>query len=65
MHFGNMGVFVGFGMLLFWIVFIFVIIWLIKQIDKKGENSIDILKKRYARGEISKKQFDQVKKELC
>lgn len=29
-----------------------------------GENAIDILKKRYARGEITKEEFEAMKKDL-
>ena len=51
--------------LLFWIGIIVLIIWLIyKFIIKRevvSETPLEILKKRYAKGEITKKQFDDVK----
>lgn len=58
---------------IFWIVLIVLIIWLLvnqsnrnKQIYQppQPESAIDILKKRYAKGEITKEQFDQMKKDL-
>jgi len=53
---------------LFWIGIIVLVIWLIyKFIIQKGvvsETSISILKKRYAKGEISKKEYESMKKEL-
>jgi len=57
--------------LLFWILVILGIVvlvkWLIEK-DKKesqgGENALEILKKRYARGEIDKVEFEQKKKDL-
>ena len=59
------------GMLLFWIVIIGLIIWgvsvLIKQSQQKNEKSVspmDIVKMRYANGEISKKEFESMIKEL-
>jgi len=55
----------------FWLVFLIglisLIVWLIYKFTKKGEESetpINILQKRYARGEINKKQFEEMKKEL-
>lgn len=32
--------------------------------DIPGETPMDILKKRYARGEISKEEFDRIKSEI-
>ncbi|HZX44687.1 MAG TPA: SHOCT domain-containing protein [Candidatus Nanoarchaeia archaeon] len=39
------------------------IIWLIYRLTRR-EASIDILKRRYAKGEISKKEFEDMKKEI-
>jgi len=54
-----------------WLIFligvIVLIIWLIYKFTKKGKESetpINILQKRYAKGEINKKQIDEMKKEL-
>ena len=54
-----------------WIVFLIgavaLIVWLIYKFTKKYEDSetpISILQKRYARGEINKKQFEKMRWEL-
>lgn len=56
---------------LFWIVVICLIIfiarWLMRTMGTCGratETALDILKKRYARGEIGKEEFDAKKKDL-
>jgi putative membrane protein len=59
---------------IFWIVIIGLIIWfLITQssryrvqdyVNPHLESPLDILKKRYAKGEISKDQFEEMKKDL-
>jgi len=59
----------GFGfpfMLIFWGVSIWLVVALINggQPSKKEEDPSIILKKRYASGEISKKQYVEMKKEL-
>ena len=54
-----------------WMVFLIgaiaLIVWLIYKFTKKGKESetpINILQKRYAKGEINKKQFEEMKKGL-
>ena len=60
---------------LFWIVLIVVIVWAVVKftnrnlpIDSinsvKKETPLDILKKRYAKGEITKEEFERMKKDL-
>ena len=64
----------GYGGMFMWILFLIllgVMIYFIiqntksKNIDgQSGETPIDILKKRYAKGEITKEDFDRMKNEL-
>ena len=63
----------GFGggimMLVFWIAFALLVLWAIKAFsqgrDNKGSTSAsDILKERYAKGEINKEEFEQKRKDL-
>ena len=58
---------------IFWIAIIVLIIWLVvNQSNRnrqnyqppKQESAIDILKKRYAKGEISKEEFERMKKDI-
>jgi putative membrane protein len=58
---------------IFWLVILIVIGWVIvNQMNKnkrdiqspQQESAIDILKKRYAQGEIDKEKFERMKKEL-
>lgn len=52
--------------LLFLLVIGLAAFFIIKALNKKNESNsaIDILKKRYAAGEISKEEFDNMKKTL-
>ena len=53
--------------LIFLIGLIALIIWIIYKLTRKGKESetpINILQKRYAKGEINKKQFEEMKKEI-
>jgi putative membrane protein len=71
----GMGLFGGILMIVFWILIIvglvFFIKWLIqstgrdKTIGSGGNRSIEILKERYARGEIDKEEFEAKKKDLA
>lgn len=62
----------GFGwlfMILFWVAVVWLIVWLVNQNKPSGgryenKNPIDILKERYAKGEITKKEYNEMKKEL-
>jgi putative membrane protein len=71
----GMGWFGGIFMVVFWILIlvglVFVIRWLLQATSKKGDSgqrgsrAIDILKERYARGEIDKAQFENMKRDLA
>jgi putative membrane protein len=57
-------------MIIFWglivLGLIFLIRWLVAmtKTTKVEESALDILKKRYARGEINKEEFEQKKRDL-
>ncbi len=75
MHWGDYGWGWGMGfgwafMVLFWIIVIAVIVFIVKAVTggeksrREEESAVDILKKRYARGEISKEDFDRMRDDL-
>lgn len=59
---------------IFWIVLFVLIIWGVVQFGNRSqsnknqnlprESSLDILKKRYASGKISKEKFEEMRKDL-
>ncbi|MDZ7801406.1 MAG: SHOCT domain-containing protein [Trueperaceae bacterium] len=73
----GMGGFGGIGMILFWIVLILAIVWLVRALDQgrsqtggrnesseRDDRALDILRERYARGEIDSDEFERRKSEL-
>jgi putative membrane protein len=66
-------IFGGVWMLVFWGAIIAIIIWGIKKLTERRNSGhglqgkpgpLEIARERYARGEISRKEFDQIKKDL-
>ena len=66
------GLFGWLMMLLFWILIIvgavLIIRWLVTEAGSQGaaaaDTTLDILKRRYAKGEITKDQFEAMKRDL-
>jgi putative membrane protein len=67
---GNMMGWFGGGlmMIVFWVLFIVLIVWVIREMSGKNSRfssqALDILKERYVRGEIDKKEFEEKKKDI-
>ena len=70
--FGGFGMFLGFiFMLLFMVGSVLLIVWIVRQFapggtytTTSGSNALEILNERFAKGEISKDEFAEMKKEL-
>ena len=76
MWFGDMNGWVfagGFFMMLLWIALLVLVVWgIVKLVQREDSsssargksNALDIARERYARGEITKAEFEQLKKDL-
>ena len=63
-----------YGSIIFWLILISIVLFIIytfvsdvknkKKDSLNGETPLDILKKRYAKGEISKEEFDNMKSDI-
>jgi len=54
-------------MFIFWIVVIAGVVYFVRskgRCGSSGESALDILKKRYARGEINKDEYEKIKKDI-
>jgi len=67
-------VFGGIWMLVFWVAIIALVVWGVKRLVGHGESKggtperrdpLEIAKERYAKGQISKEEFEQMKKDLA
>jgi putative membrane protein len=70
----GMGIFGWLVMLLFWGLIIVGLVLLIRWLWDHGQSAgrggvreapLDILKRRYARGEITKEEFDRIKQDIA
>ncbi len=59
---------VGLGWVLVIIAIMALVVWAVRSTQAhaiaSGESALDILKMRYAKGEITKEQFDSMKRDL-
>lgn len=67
---GGMMGFLGGGLMMisFWVLLIVLVVWIVREVSGKNSrlnsNALEILKERYAKGEIDKKEFEAKKKDI-
>lgn len=71
--YGMMGGLIGWVMMIsFWVLFVLLIVWIVREVSGRNSSlssnsnpkALDILKERYAKGEINKEEFEVKKKDL-
>ena len=68
----GMGWWMGLGwlwILVLWGGIIALVVWIVKKLTEKGQTTskrdpLDVAKERYAKGEITRDEFEQIKKDL-
>ena len=68
----GMGWWMGLGwlwILILWGGIIALVVWIVKKLTEKGQTNskrdpLDVAKERYAKGEITREEFEQIKKDL-
>jgi len=65
---GNLGILGGSLVLLYWIIIVAIIVIVVRFLRGRSSYSMktpmDILKERYAKGEIDKKEFEEKRRDL-
>ena len=65
---GVWGIGMMFMMLIFWVLFIAGLVlavrWLLSDQRRRSDSAMDILRQRYARGEINQEEFEAKKRDL-
>ncbi len=64
MPYWYMGYFGIFCDILFWVILIWLIVWLLRKSNAQTNTPLSILNERYAKGDITKKQFEEMKKDV-
>ena len=67
--FGMMGWFGGIVMLLFWVAVVLLVVWVVRATfpaprRDEGDRALDLLRQRYASGEISQAEYEQARRVL-
>lgn len=67
-HMFGWGIFGWIMMIFVWLFPILLVIWILRELsgsrNDAGKSALDILKERYAKGEISKAEFESRKKDI-
>ena len=67
--FHGWSMFGGIGMILFWILIAALTVWVVTLVMRHNKHdssshALDIAKERYAKGEITQEEYEQIKKSL-